>query len=265
MRYDCGMNTHLDMNLAREYRSPSQRIRVVTEAWVGNNIYCASCGSGLASYTANRPVADFNCPYCKEEYELKSKKGAIGKKVVDGAYSTMLPRLKSTNSPSLFLLSYQPETFEVRNFFVVPSHFFVADIIEKRPPLPPSARRAGWVGCNIILEEIPASGRIFYVRDGRIQPWESVVRDWGKTAFLRETNPVETRAWIVDIMKCLDKIGKMNFALDEVYAFADELGKKHPNNHHIRDKIRQQLQVLRDKGYLEFSGRGKYHLTGENE
>ena len=262
MRYDCGMNTRLDMSLAREYRSPSQRIRVVTEAWVGSNVYCASCGHGLASYEANRPVADFNCPSCNEEYELKSKKGALGKKVVDGTHATMLTRLQSANNPSLFLLAYQPATFEVRNFFVVPSHFFVADIIERRPALPPSARRAGWVGCNIILEGIPASGRIFYVQEGRIQSRESVVKNWGKTTFLRETGEPAARTWLVDTMNCLDRIGKTDFTLDEVYAFADGLGKKHPNNHHIKDKLRQQLQVLRDKGYLEFSGRGRYRLTG---
>jgi len=265
MSYDCGMNIRLDMSLARGYHSASQQIRVVTEAWVGSSGYCASCGNNLSSYEANRPVADFHCPSCKEEYELKSKKGALGKKVVDGAYATMLTRLESATSPSLFLLTYQPATSEVRNFFVVPSHFFVTDIIEKRPPLPSSARRAGWVGCNVILEGIPASGRIFYVQDGRVQSKDSVVRKWGRTAFLRETDEQDGRTWTVDIMRCLERIGKTDFTLDEVYAFEDYLSKKHPNNRHVRDKIRQQLQVLRDKGYVEFIGGGRYRLTGQSE
>jgi type II restriction enzyme len=34
--------------------------------------------------------------------------------------------------------------------------------------------------------------------------------------------------------------------------------KKYPNNNNIQAKIRQQLQILRDKGYLKFTGRGKY-------
>ncbi|MBA3061009.1 MAG: hypothetical protein FP832_05085 [Nitrospirae bacterium] len=29
----------------------------------------------------------------------------------------------------------------------------------------------------------------------------------------------------------------------------------------IRPKIRQQLQILRDKGILEFTGKGRYKLT----
>ena len=50
------------------------------------------------------------------------------------------------------------------------------------------------------------------------------------------------------------------FVLDDVYAFENELSKLHPENQHIKDKIRQQLQVLRDKDYLEFSGRGIYQI-----
>ena len=30
------------------------------------------------------------------------------------------------------------------------------------------------------------------------------------------------------------------------------------NNNFIKDKIRQQLQVLRDKGMIDFMSRGKY-------
>lgn len=43
-----------------------------------------------------------------------------------------------------------------------------------------------------------------------------------------------------------------------MYEFADELAIKHPENDHIKDKIRQQLQVLRDKGLIEFKGRVIY-------
>ena len=36
------------------------------------------------------------------------------------------------------------------------------------------------------------------------------------------------------------------------------LNEKHQNNHNIRAKIRQQLQILRDKGFIKFVGKGKY-------
>ena len=43
-----------------------------------------------------------------------------------------------------------------------------------------------------------------------------------------------------------------------MYSFEGLLKKKFPNNNFIKDKIRQQLQVLRDKGLLEFKGNGIY-------
>ena len=43
-----------------------------------------------------------------------------------------------------------------------------------------------------------------------------------------------------------------------MYSFIDELEKKHPDNHNVAAKIRQQLQYLRDKGFIEFLGSGKY-------
>ncbi len=43
-----------------------------------------------------------------------------------------------------------------------------------------------------------------------------------------------------------------------MYNFVDELQLKHPTNKHIQDKIRQQLQFLRDIGIIEFKGNGNY-------
>ena len=54
---------------------------------------------------------------------------------------------------------------------------------------------------------------------------------------------------------------KLEFTLADVYAHAASLAKLHPNNRHVRDKIRQQLQVLRDLGLLQFLGGGSYRLT----
>jgi type II restriction enzyme len=41
-------------------------------------------------------------------------------------------------------------------------------------------------------------------------------------------------------------LNKTEFTLQDVYAFAAQLQTLHPDNRHVRDKIRQQLQVLRD-------------------
>jgi type II restriction enzyme len=50
------------------------------------------------------------------------------------------------------------------------------------------------------------------------------------------------------------------FTNEDVHAFARELGKLHPGNRHVRDKIRQKLQVLRDTGFLIHTGSGRWRL-----
>ena len=179
---------------------------------------------------------------------------------MDGAYHTMIERLQSSNNPNFFLLNYDLESFKVLNFLVIPKHLFVPEIIEKRKPLSPTARRAGWVGCNILLNHIPQTGKIFFVRDGQIEAKEKVLSDWKKTLFLRDEKEISAKGWLLDTMLCVEKIGRKEFSLDDMYAFENELSKKRPDNRHIKDKIRQQLQVLRDKDYLEFTSRGNYRL-----
>jgi len=61
-------------------------------------------------------------------------------------------------------------------------------------------------------------------------------------------------------MNCIDTLKSQVFNLDDLYHFESELKILHPENNHIKDKIRQQLQFLRDKNYLEFLGNGRYKL-----
>ncbi len=251
------MDTTLDLNIAEKYHSPSQKIRVATESWVKTHVYCPACGHNINGYKNNMPVADFYCESCKEDYELKSKRNCIGNKIVDGAYSSMISKLLNNNAPNFFLLSYSLREHDILNFFVIPKHFFIPDIIEKRKPLSDSARRAGWIGCNISLEGIPSTGKIFYIRNKNIESKKNVLARWEKTLFLRDEKESSSKGWILDIMNCIDHIGKQNFTLDDIYSFEHFLQTKHPNNKHIKDKIRQQLQFLRNRGYLEFISKGR--------
>ena len=205
----------------------------------------------------NRPVLDFYCPHCLENFELKSKKDKMATKIVDGAYKTMLERLGSDANPSLFLLNYQLKTWEIMNFVVIPKHFFIDDMIKRRKPLKSTARRAGWIGCNILLDRVPQAGRIFIIRNKTVTSRNEVLQAWKQTLFLREES-AQMKGWILLILKCIDSFQKPEFRLDEMYAFENELKQEYPKNRHIKDKIRQQLQYLRDFGYLEFLGRGKY-------
>lgn len=214
----------------------------------------------INKYPNNQPVADFFCLNCNEDYELKSKQDAIGTKILDGGYRTKMERLRSNTNPNLFVLNCNLRNLSVFNFFVIPKHFFVPQIIEKRKPLTAMARRAGWIGSNILLQKIPQIGKIFIVRQQHVVPREKVLAEWKKTLFLREEKEISTRGWLLDIMRCVEKLGKHEFALGDIYAFESELSVLHPDNKHIKDKIRQQLQVLRDKGYLDFVSRGYYRL-----
>ena len=63
-------------------------------------------------------------------------------------------------------------------------------------------------------------------------------------------------------MKAVELIGRPEFTLAEVYAFEPRLAAIYPDNRNVRPKIRQQLQVLRDHGWLEFTGRATYRVRG---
>lgn len=242
------------------YSSGSQNARAWTERWVNDQLYCPNCGHPkINQFPANRPVADFVCPTCLEEFELKSQKNRFGAKVVDGAFRTMCERLAEANNPNLLLLNYDLAHRSVKNAFIVPKHFFVRDIIESRKPLAPTARRAGWIGCNILLNRVPEAGKIFIVRDGLPLPKQDVLAQWKRTLFLRRQS-LETRGWLLEVMRCVDSIGRREFTLEEVYGYEKHLGQLYPDNQNVRPKIRQKLQELRNAGYLDFLGRGHYRL-----
>ena len=58
-------------------------------------------------------------------------------------------------------------------------------------------------------------------------------------------------------MKCIDQLPE-EFTLSQMYEFENKLSIQFPQNNHIKDKIRQQLQILRDQNTIEFIGRGLY-------
>ncbi len=251
------MNLSFNTKLAEGYLSNSQIARVLTENWVKENSYCPSCGnSQLNEYENNRPVADFYCLNCAEEFELKSKNGSLTNTITDGAYSTMIQRINSNANPNFFFLTYSKQ-WTVNNFLIIPKQFFTTEIIVKRNPLKETARRAGWVGCNIDISNIAEAGKVFLVKDSKLIGRKTVEDAFNKTLFLREKS-TDSKGWILDLLTCVDLIKKETFSLEDVYKFEDKLKLKYPSNNFIKDKIRQQLQILRDKGIIEFVSRGNY-------
>ncbi len=251
------MNFNFNTELVNTYTNNSQRIRIMSEHWVAQNIFCPICGNfHINSVANNSPVADFICENCGEIYELKSKNKKIGKKIVDGAYSTMIERIISANNPNLFVMQYS-DNLQVINLTLIPKFFFVPSIIEKRKPLSEKAHRAGWIGCNILYSEIPEQGKVEIINNQKIADRKTVIDKYAKLKKL-QTDNIENRGWILDVLACVNTISKINFSLQDMYKFADELQAKHIDNHNIKAKIRQQLQVLRDKGVINFLGDGHY-------
>jgi len=254
---------------ATVFKGPTQNARVLSESWVAAQMFCPNCGTDrLRALPNNSPVADFDCATCAEEFEVKAKKGRLSRKVVDGAYGAMTARLAARNNPNLVVMAYDggPSGVggRVTDLILVPRHFFVQSIIEARKPLGPLARRAGWQGCNILLGDVPEAGRISLIRAGQPVARAEVRAAWTATLFLRDEG-LKARGWLLAVMGAVEAAtdlgGRPEFTLAEVYAQEGRLAALYPGNKNVRPKIRQQLQVLRDRGWLAFDGRGRYRRT----
>ena len=171
-------------------------------------------------------------------------------------------------TPNLYVLHYDLTAWAVRTVILIPHFAFALSAIEVRPPLAPTARRAGWIGCNILLHKIPADARIPIVDDGKIRPASEVRRAYRRLRPLEKLQ-VKARGWTLDVLNVVRSLSEgraeatpldQTFTLADVYAHEEELACLHPGNRHVREKIRQQLQVLRDIGLLEFLGGGSYRL-----
>ncbi len=251
------MDLNFNKDLAVGYKSNSQIARILTEDWVLRNSYCPSCGNEkLDQYNNNNPASDFYCLTCKSDFELKSSKNSIENKVVDGAYDSMIKKIQSFTNPNLFFLNYSA-SYSVKTFFIIPKHFFVPEIIEKRKPLNPLARRAGWIGCNILVKDLPLSAKIFLVKNEIVLNRLQVLNQWKKTAFLNHEG-LNSRGWLIELISVVEKIPDKTFTLSDVYSYENFFKTKFPKNRFIKEKIRQQLQILRDKGFLTFTGKGTY-------
>ncbi len=129
-----------------------------------------------------------------------------------------------------------------------------------------------------LLEPAGADAR---ATDPVIIPPEEVRERFKRVKPLKEIS-IQQRGWTLDVLNIVrrmvsegraprdpnvsDDMGRRgtppsdSFTTAEVYAFERELEKLHPDNRHVRDKIRQQLQVIRDAGLLIHIGRGEWKL-----
>jgi type II restriction enzyme len=235
-------------------RDPEQGGDKDTEAGLGNGGKMhGHCAYGALHACVNTAAT--------EDFELKSKSGHQGNKGLEGANKTMIARIEGARNPNFFFLAYDRKRLFVTDLEIVPKHVFSRGMIAPKKPLAPTARHAGWQGRFILRDEIPQTGRIALVRDGRIVPRAQVLDVWTKMLFLRKGDTT-ARGWLLEVIHCIEGLHSRQFGLTDLYACEAALRAKFPGNANIQAKLRQQLQKLRDQGYLAFAGNGEYRLVG---
>lgn len=255
------MDLTLRSELAEGYSSRSQIARVITQDWVSREVPCLRCSTlPLRTTVQNTKARDFECPSCSEPYELKSTSGRFGHRVADGEYGTFRATIESGRTPNLLLLEYDAARFGVRKLLAIHRSVISEIAVIPRKPLSTSARRAGWQGCNIDLDTIPESGRVSVVNEAQALPWSIVTREWARFEFIVRLRP-ESQGWLRDVLSFVQHIESRSFVLKDIYQFEDQLSALHPSNLHVRDKIRQQLQLLVARGLLRREERGRYLTT----
>jgi type II restriction enzyme len=246
-------------DLASKYKAGTQIARVLSEDWCARELYCPACNSDrLAGSKPNLPAVDFRCPACQQPFQLKSGRGWNAAKIVDSAYQSMIASIREDRTPNLLLLQYS-SSWLVQNLLLIPRMFFTESVIEKRKPLGPNARRAGWIGCNILLGQIPVDGKIQMISAGTVVEKDRVRAEFARISQLAKLPP-SLRGWTLDVLQAIRRLQKSNFSLQDLYGLEGNLRELHPNNRNIRPKIRQQLQVLRDLKLLDFLAPGHYAL-----
>jgi len=171
-------------------------------------------------------------------------------------YNTTLMSILAGCHPSMMIMRYAGEAKLVTDIQVIHRSYITESCLIPRTPLSGTARRAGWQGCLFSLDNIPKSAKIDIVSSGIVAPRSAVQQQW-KTIQRLLTQPAVARGWTSDVLKVVDQLGQ-RFTLQQVYSHETELSRLHPQNLNVKPKIRQQLQVLRDVGIVEFIGNGDY-------
>lgn len=73
----------------------------------------------------------------------------------------------------------------------------------KRKALSENARRAGWIGCNILLDKIPDQGRIAIVKDGIVLDRTDVLNLVKLVQKVKIEN-IADRGWLMNILHCVN-------------------------------------------------------------
>jgi type II restriction enzyme len=171
----------------------------------------------------------------------------------------MMRRIRAAEAPALMLMHYA-EDWSVQRLIAIHPVFLTPSVVRKRskPHLRPITRKPYWM-CDLDLTRIPPDGKIVIVRDGGERPRADARRAFRESMRFGDV-PLRKRGWAALVLAYVRKINKVEFTLADLYAYEAAMHAAYPQNSHVRPKIRQQMQVLRDLGYLQFMDRGEYRM-----
>jgi len=162
------LNLSLPTHLAKAYKNKSQIARATTEPWVAANVACPECGGTLSEYRGSMKGKDVYCESCGADFQIKSSSKPFKKSIVGAEYSTTLNSVKADNSPSFMLLHYNMSNMMVVDFQIIHRSAINEDNVIPRKPLSKTARRAGWQGCFINIDNVSQSAKTDVVKGGVI-------------------------------------------------------------------------------------------------
>ena len=105
------MQKVLNKKIATGYKNNSQKVRVMSEIWAEENIFCPNCGSEISNFENNRPVASFYFKNCDETYYIDyqkpiSQNDVFVKKIFKGGYYWVLNKVKFLEKHSKVISTY---------------------------------------------------------------------------------------------------------------------------------------------------------------
>ena len=251
------------MNKGDTAGNPADNARDVAEVWGEHNLYCPNCPSPRLTRKA-QDSSDFLCPECGLQFQLKGQKTRFGADIADGVYDLTLHAVKNNDAPCFFFVHYDMPSWTVIDVLLVPGF-----------AIPPSAimKRKTGGGCNITLSRISPDARIPIVSTIKashsgdtecimISRMEEVRMKFKHLKPLADI-PSKQRALALDVLNIIRRLKKTEFTSADFHPFEGELEKLHPDQTNLRDKIRKELLVLRDAGFLIQPHRGQDGQTSQ--
>lgn len=113
--------------------------------------------------------------------------------------------------------------------------------------------------CDLNLSFIPTDGKIALVTNGIVHAASDTRRQFQESARFGDVKLAD-RGWAASVLAIVRKICKPLVTNADLFAYIEELHAAYPGNNHIREKIRQQMQLLMRLGYVERISRGEYQV-----